>query len=450
LLIAAGALMLCWPAIYNGYPLLWFDSCAYLLEGWGRFFPVMRSPFYGLALAPFLALKSEWPIILAQAATAAALIFLVLRTVSGRVRPWQYLLLLGALALLTALSWHSSLIMADVFAGFLPLGVFLIVFVRERLAWWEAGFVFAVTCVASLVHYSHLPLVAALGVAALAILLLERRRWRDILPAAGCCLAVVAITIAGHMAAQEKLHHKLAISPSSSLFLLARFVEDGPAKDYLSAHCPDVHFALCAYVEQMPMGTTEFLWDPEGPVRTLGGGNAVGAEADVLVAGILREQPLRIAWQALGNTLEQLVTLDIGKAVRRFTSADHDWQSCGAQMQIRMPADYMEFMSARQSAGHLGADFFFSLQTLTAILGSLLLLLFLAAGVVLRFDRRLWELTWLVLATLLANAAICGALSGPDGRYQSRLLWLVPLLVFLFATSAFKSWQSRRRPAPAV
>ena len=34
MLIAAGALMLCWPAFYNGYPLLWFDFCGYLLAGW--------------------------------------------------------------------------------------------------------------------------------------------------------------------------------------------------------------------------------------------------------------------------------------------------------------------------------------------------------------------------------------------------------------------------------
>ena len=186
-LIAAGALMLCWPA-FNGYPLLWFDSCGYLMAGWRLFFMEMRSPFYGLALMPLLALKTEWPIVFAQAATAAALILLVLRTVLGRVRPWHYLLLLGALALLTGLSWHSSLIMADVFAAFLPLGVFLLVFARERLAWWETVFVFGVTCVASLVHYSHLPLMAALGLAASAILLLERRNWRDVLPGAGYVL----------------------------------------------------------------------------------------------------------------------------------------------------------------------------------------------------------------------------------------------------------------------
>ena len=450
MLIAAGALMLCWPAFYNGYPLLWFDSCGYLMAGWRLFTPEMRSPFYGLALAPLLALKSEWPIVFAQAATAAALIFLVLRTVLGQVRPWHYLLLLGALALLTGLSWHSSLIMADVFAAFLPLGVFLLVFAHERLAWWEAVFVFGVTCVASLVHYSHLPLMAALGLAASAILLLERRNWRDVLPGAGCCLAIVAITIAGHMAVQERLHHRLAITPARSLFILARFVEDGPAKDYLSAHCPQAHFALCAYLDRMPMDSSAFLWDADGPVRALGGPDAIGEESDVIVAGILGEQPVQVASQALANTLSQLLTMRIGFSMHRYDSTSHEWQKCAALTQIRMPADYPDYVGARQAVGRLGADFIFALQPPAAGLSVLLLLALLATGGVRHFDRRIWELTWLVLAALLANAVICGVVSGPNGRYQSRMMWLVLLLLFLAVTAALKSWRERRRPTPVA
>lgn len=450
MLIAAGALMLSWPAFYNGYPLLWFDSCGYLMAGWHLFTPEMRSPFYGIFLAPLLALKSEWPIVFAQAATAAALIFLVLRTVLGRVRAWHYLLLLGVLALLTGLSWHSSVIMADVFAAFLPLGVFLLVFTREHLAWWETVFVFGVTCVASLVHYSHLPLMAALGLAASAILLLERRKWRDIVPGAGCCLAIVTITIAGHMAVQERLHHRLAITPAHSLFLLARFVGDGPAKDYLSAHCPQAHFGLCAYLDRMPMDSSAFLWDPDGPVRALGGPDAIGEESDVIVAGILREQPLKVASQALANTLNQLLTLHIGNSMRRFDSTRHEWQKCATLMQVRMPGEYPDYAGARQAVDRLGADFVFSLQTPAAIFSGLLLLALLAAGAILHFDRRIWELTWLVLATLLANAAICGALSGPDGRYQSRIMWLVLLLLFLTTAAALKCWRERRRPTSVV
>jgi hypothetical protein len=36
-----------------------------------------------------------------------------------------------------------------------------------------------------------------------------------------------------------------------------------------------------------------------------------------------------------------------------------------------------------------------------------------------------------VLAALLANAIICGTLSGPHDRYQSRLIWLAPFAAVL-------------------
>ena len=42
--------------------------------------------------------------------------------------------------------------------------------------------------------------------------------------------------------------------------------------------------------------------------------------------------------------------------------------------------------------------------------------------------RRERSIVLFVLAALLLNAAICGALSGPHPRYQARVVWLLPLL----------------------
>jgi hypothetical protein len=36
-----------------------------------------------------------------------------------------------------------------------------------------------------------------------------------------------------------------------------------------------------------------------------------------------------------------------------------------------------------------------------------------------------------VLSALIGNAVICGVLSGPHDRYQSRLIWIVPFAVLL-------------------
>ena len=34
----------------------------------------------------------------------------------------------------------------------------------------------------------------------------------------------------------------------------------------------------------------------------------------------------------------------------------------------------------------------------------------------------------MVVAALVMNAAVCGILSGPQPRYQGRVVWLLPLL----------------------
>ena len=194
---------------------------------------------------------------------------------------------------------HASIIMADVYAGLLPLGIFLLAFARDRMAPWEVVFVFVITCLATLVHYSHLPLAAALAVVALSVLLLERQSPGDILRGAGPCFAAVVVTIAAHVGLQWTLNGTPSISPNGSVFVLARFVEDGPAKTFLLGHCPERHFALCAFVDDMPMNTTRFLWRSDGPMQRLGGAAALRDEAKTIVAGVLREQPVRVAWLAV-------------------------------------------------------------------------------------------------------------------------------------------------------
>jgi hypothetical protein len=44
---------------------------------------------------------------------------------------------------------------------------------------------------------------------------------------------------------------------------------------------------------------------------------------------------------------------------------------------------------------------------------------------------------------LLANAAICGALSGVTDRYQARVAWLLPALAFAIAA---RLWSGRSKP----
>jgi hypothetical protein len=47
-------------------------------------------------------------------------------------------------------------------------------------------------------------------------------------------------------------------------------------------------------------------------------------------------------------------------------------------------------------------------------------------------------LTLFLLAAVLGNALICGALSGPHPRYGARIIWLLPVAALL-------CWPRRRK-----
>jgi hypothetical protein len=60
-----------------------------------------------------------------------------------------------------------------------------------------------------------------------------------------------------------------------------------------------------------------------------------------------------------------------------------------------------------------------------------------------QFDAALFH--GFVLAALIGNAAICGILSGPHDRYQSRLIWLAPLGVMLTSPLARQRYDQVKR-----
>ena len=80
---------------------------------------------------------------------------------------------------------------------------------------------------------------------------------------------------------------------------------------------------------------------------------------------------------------------------------------------------------------------------MTVAILSLLGLLFLLRNA---YVRREWQQAMLpafVLASLLGNAAICGTLSNPHDRYQSRLIW-VPTFVFAVSVAQMRLFSLQR------
>ena len=101
LAIAAGAFLLCWPAFYNGYPLLYGDSASYLETLDPRKAHWARPVFYTVFLFPFHWRLWLWPTIFAQALIVAHLVYVVLRATCGAARP-------GRLSLARSACWRPA------------------------------------------------------------------------------------------------------------------------------------------------------------------------------------------------------------------------------------------------------------------------------------------------------------------------------------------------------
>jgi hypothetical protein len=381
---------------------------------------------YGPFLHAFHWRISLWGPVIAQGLILSHLLWLTQRVVRGDAQPLWHIGLCAFAALATAAPFSVALLMPDIFAPIVVLGLFLLGFGGAALTRLERGYLLALVALGIAVHLAHLPL--ALGLCGVALLL---RFWRY--PARLFAMALpVAIAVAALLATNAIGHGRIALSPYGSVFMLARLQEDGPAAAVLKARCPAAGWYLCAFTDRLPMPANDFLWAPDSPVnrdaagasRFLGG-VMLAPEAGQIVAETLRADPLGVARAMAGNMVAQLGRFGIGDTLddAHFASAVRP------RIEQGFPArELAAFDQARQARDMLkDAVMPLNLLHLLVVLLALPLLLWSAW----RGQGLALALALFVLAAVLGNALICGGLSAPHPRYGARIMWLLPLAALL-------------------
>lgn len=429
LALLIGAALLVWPALLNGYPLVFSDTGAFLAQtllGWAIWDKPMA---YGPALHAFHWRISLWGPLAAQGVLLSWLLWLVQRGFLGTASPGRHLLLCAGLALGTAAPWFAALLMPDIMAPALVLALALLGFAADRLTRAEVIALQAVVALAIAVHLSHLPVAAALVV----LVLLVGRHWRPVLR----CAVPLGLAVGLLLVTNWAMHGRFAVSPYGSVFALARLVADGPAARTIEARCPPVAspgagWYLCRWAGRLPTDSDDFLWLPDRPVwapRTdgaePGGPISLAPEAGIIIAETLRREPLAVLRDAVRNGWAQLQRTRVGDAL----GPEHLPESVGQQLAHGFPpAEQARFASGLQARGLLRAVAapFLTLHPLVLLLGGAAALFgwwrAAAAG-----EVRILGLVLAVLVGVAANAVVTGALSGPHDRYQARIAWLLPL-----------------------
>ncbi|MFS8039174.1 hypothetical protein ACI7BZ_19815 [Xanthobacter sp. AM11] len=451
--LAAGALMvlavglLAAPVAWNGFAFIYHDSIDYLGLTFTWQMPEFRTAAYGLFAGIGHLAGNPTAIVLAQSALVVAIIALCVRAQFPQARfPAAFAVTMMA-ALCGGISLFASQIMADVFAGAAVLGLCSLMLFADGLSPWRR-YILALACaVAVAVHTSHVGTAVGLLGLGLAARLVHRR-WPAVPPvrlreALLCVCAAIAFAVAGN----AYVTGRPFLTQPATVQSLGMFVEGGVAKAYLDHHCADASeygeqapFRLCAYRNALPRTANEFLWNRiTSPLYALGGWNAVRGEAEAVVDGALETMPGAVARQALDLTLAQLFMLDPGDGLE--PRSPYYLQHIGAWY----PHDARAFQNSRQQRG---IDFSLLNWPTRAVMGSSLavLLVFMLAA---RRAPRQALFAGAILAAVLGNAFICGALSNPNHRYQGRMVWLVASAAVMLIFSGTTSGRpARRETAP--
>ncbi len=386
-------LMLLAPALWNGYPLLQWDTGGYLARWYEGYLVPSRSTVFGLYLH-FGEGSAFWINLGIQALATLWILQLTLR-VLGMAQPLRLLAISLALALATALPWLASTLLTDIFAGLAVLSLFILVVHGGQTSTIEKYLLFALTAFAAASHSATLAVLLGLCGVGWTVRPLLRKR----------------IAIAG--LAQVSL----SIVAGAAMLLSANFALSG-----------------------------QLAWDPRRLWRrlrahdfnTLGRFNGLNDEMGFIVLHSLAEYPAWQAKAALAATAQQLVLAATGEGTNGWIPHTY------GIIERYIPAQIEPMRAAQQQRWQLDFTAINRLHVPVALVSMLLAAIVFTRGL---RRRRCCDLTLLagtVTFALVGNAFICAVISGPHDRYGARMAWIATFVVLIAAARRFSGGQAPR------
>jgi hypothetical protein len=424
------------PALWNGYPLLQWDTGGYLARWYEGYLVPSRSTLFGLYLH-FGEGSDFWLNLAGQALATLWILQLTLR-VLGLAQPFRLMAISLSLVLTTALPWLASMLLTDIFAGLSVLSLFILVLHRDRISAIEKCLLFVFTAFSAATHSATLGVL--FGLCALGWI--ARPALGKTIALAGLVQGSLTIVAGALMllAANFALSGQLAWTPGGVGVAFGRMLQDGIVTQYLRDHCPHEKLKLCPYRNELPATADEFLWG-HSMFDELGRFKGLNDEMGHIVTGALADYPAWQAEAALKATAQQLVDVATGEGTVGWLPHTY------AIIKYYIPSQAAPMNAAHQQHWDINFAAVNRLHVPVA-LGSTALVVGMFGYALIR--RRRDELTMLaatVTFTLLGNALICGVISGPHDRYGARMAWLATLTVLLAISRYFESEDDASLPA---
>lgn len=489
-IVLAFALLLALPSILNGKPFLFYDSTHYydvgkLISskvlpaplpgteaGGGAADPAPgaaatpadatgglssiaggRSPIYSVLVYVLSSLFTAYGVVAFQCVLVAWVLQRFFRLLAPAASTLSQTIAVAALAFLTPLGFHTAFLMPDIFAGIFVVAALILILDRD-LGWKDMLLLTALLAFSATMHATILALGLVLAVLALACRFVPAFR-SGVNPKAAGAIAAALLVCAAFGAIYKKgaelvTGHTLHNAP----YLAGRVIADGPGARYLETHCDEDRFAICQFQGTRFQDHNDFLWGSYGAAE-----NWVEADPEVKLAVQEEEKAFVIAvvsaypWQQLQAAFRHTVTQLSFFGIRETINGAEDMMALpafsGNELMTHVPnlegcatgTRCQAQNPLRQAWGSLVyACLLATLAAITVLVAIRLPRIFAQAAPVELGSQKILIAGVIVLAVLLANAAVCGSLSGPHDRYQARVAWIA----FLVLSTGILYWKSVR------
>jgi hypothetical protein len=419
-------LMLIAPALWNGYPLLQYDTGGYLARWYEGYLVPSRSTVFGLYL--HFGENSDFWINLGVQALATLWILQLTLRVFGMARPWRLIAVSVVLILTTALPWLASMLLTDIFAGLSVLSLFILVLHGDKTSTVEKCLLFAFTAFAGGTHSGTLAVLLGLCCAGWIArpLLGDRIAVSGLIQGSLTIIAGAAMLLAANFA----LSGQFAWTPGGYGVAFGRMMQDGIVARYLNDHCPELKLKLCPYRNELPPTADDFLWG-DSMFDKLGRFDGLNDEMGFIVWHSLVEHPLWQVEAAVVATAHQLADVATGEGTH-----NEDYHTYGIITRY-LPGQVARMRAAHQQRGDINFAVVNRIHVPVALVSMLLVVAMLASAIRRRQFDDLTLLAATVSLALLGNAFVCGVISGPHDRYGARMVWIATFVVLIAAIRHF-------------
>ncbi len=444
-LLLAGAVSL-WPAFYTKYPLLFFDSGTYLLNGFLNELPISRPIFYCWFVRHISMAYTLWFVVIAQAAIMTYMLYMTLK-VSG-IHRFRGLFVFLASAVLSFTTWYAfenSMIMADFFTASGLLGLYILVAGKKL----HPAHIVAVSVILIFGNVSHLSNLPVIGgtLLSLVVLLLVFKKFRierKVLRKLVFTGSMVGLSWLLLPSVNFFMSGSFTFSRVSNVVHFAKLLTTGMMQDFINEKCvEDPEFSMCKYTGALDDYTrldyflwqdSSFLYDDECSQR---GWEACWLEKNDEYRKIISEfrGERKYLLRYLGNSLNIAIGQLTSIRIMTFPSLEEN-KAPHFPIKHYFKDDVENFLGSRQFEERMSFPLINAVQNVVVLIS---LVLIVAWYVVPWLRRRISpNLGYLVLITFLAllvNPVAIGLFAIGTGRFQGRIIWLVPFIAMILIFS---------------